>query len=70
MVCEQFRMHSRERRIQDLRNIRTPNMLPHRVANIEKKVLSINAKYLIASTYRGTQTQRGIELGKDIMGLP
>lgn len=52
----------------DLRNIRTPNMLPHRVANIEKKVLSINAKYLIASTYRGTQTQRGIELGKDIYG--
>lgn len=52
----------------DLRNIRTPNMLPHRIANIEKKVLSINAKYLIASTYRGTQTQRGIELGKDIYG--
>lgn len=50
----------------NLKMIRSPGMLPHRIANIEKLTLLSGAKYLVLSSYRGTDTQKGIELSKDI----
>ena len=52
----------------NLKNFRTPSMLPYRITGIEKTFLATGAKYLIATTTNGTDTRKGAEYAADIYG--